>query len=208
MEKPISSIETIIDEARHGRMFILVDDEARENEGDLIIPAAAITPQSVNFMAMYGRGLICLAMDGIEIDRLTLPQMVQDNNCKLNTAFTLSIDAKDGVTTGISAPDRARTILLAANPQSTRADFTTPGHIFPLRAKPHGTLERAGHTEASVDIAKLAGFNGAAVICEIMKSDGEMARLPDLIPFAQKHDLKIGTIKDLINHLQPQRISA
>ena len=208
MTQAISSIKTIIDEARHGRMFILVDDEARENEGDLIIPAAAITPQAINFMAMYGRGLICLAMDGVEIDRLELPMMVEQNSSYLETAFTVSIDAKDGISTGISAADRAHTIQTAINPANTKKNLVMPGHIFPLRADPQGTLGRAGHTEASVDIAKLAEFTGAAVICEIIKDDGEMARLPDLITFATKHDLKIGTIKDLISYLQPQRLSA
>ena len=189
-------------------MFILVDDEDRENEGDLVMPAVAITPQAINFMATYGRGLICLAMDAGEIDRLGLPQMVQDNNCKLGTAFTVSIDAKDNITTGISAYDRAHTIQLAASPHSTMDDFSMPGHVFPLRAHDHGTLGRLGHTEASVDIAKLAGFNGAAVICEIMNEDGSMAHLPDLIEFAGKHDLKIGAIANLVQYLQPQKAMA
>ena len=189
-------------------MFILTDDENRENEGDLVIPAAAITPQAVNFMAAYGRGLICLAMEAAEIDRLGLPLMVQDNTCRLGTAFTVSIDAKEKTSTGISAADRAYTVQLAANPDSGPDDFSMPGHVFPLRARPGGVLERAGHTEASVDIAKLAGFSGATVICEIMNEDGSMARLPDLVEFARKHDLKIGSIADLVQYLQPRKESA
>lgn len=208
MKSPLSTTETIINEARHGHMFILIDDEHRENEGDLIIPAACATPQMINFMATHGRGLICLAMEASEIDRLNLPQMIKDNSCKLSTAFTVSIDAKDNTSTGISASDRARTIQLAANPKSTISDFSMPGHIFPLRARPHGTLERAGHTEASVDIAKHAGFSGAAVICEIMNEDGTMARLPDLIQFSDKHNLKIGTIAGLIAYLKQQELAA
>lgn len=205
MTKAISSIEIIINEARQGRLFILVDDETRENEGDLIIPASAVTPQVINFMAINGRGLICLAMEGAEIDRLELPMMVAQNSSYLETAFTVSIDAKNDISTGISAFDRAHTILTAINPKNTKNDLVMPGHIFPLRAHREGTLARAGHTEASVDIVKLAGFQGAAVICEILKDNGEMARLPDLILFAQKHDLKIGTIESLIRYLQPQR---
>lgn len=205
MKSLLSTTETIIDEARQGRMFILIDDEHRENEGDLVIPASCAMPHIINFMATHGRGLICLAMDGTEIDRLGLPLMVEDNSCKLKTAFTISIDAKENTSTGISASDRAHTVQLATNPKSTSNDFSMPGHIFPLRARTHGTLERAGHTEASVDITKLAGFNGAAVICEIMNEDGSMARLPELVKFAAKHDLKIGTIADLIHYLQPER---
>lgn len=204
----LATMNAIINEARHGRMFIMVDNENRENEGDLVIPAAVIKAEHINFMATYGRGLICLAMEAAEIDRLDLPPMAEKNDCKLETAFTVSIDARSGVTTGISAHDRAHTIQIATDPQSTRADLCVPGHIFPLRARPGGTLERAGHTEASVDIAKLAGFNGAGVICEIMNDDGTMARLPDLIKFGQKHNLKIGTIADLIQYLQPQRARA
>lgn len=205
MSSPLTTIDTIINETRQGKMFILVDDERRENEGDLIMPAEHITPQAVNFMATHGRGLICLAMAHTEIDRLALPPMTQNNNCKLGTAFTVSIDAKENISTGISAADRAHTIQMAINPDSTIDDFSIPGHIFPLRAREGGVLERAGHTEASVDIATLAGLKGAAVICEIMNEDGTMARLPDLISFAQTHDLKIGMITDLIKHLQPQQ---
>lgn len=201
MNSSITSIQTIIKEARDGRMFILIDDEQRENEGDLIIPASKITPQAINFMATHGRGLICLAMAYEEITRLSLPPMTQDNSCKLGTAFTVSIDAKNGVSTGISAADRARTIQLAVDPKSRINDFSMPGHVFPLRACKEGVRARAGHTEASVDIAKLSGCGGAAVICEIMNDDGTMARLPDLINFAQKHNLKIGTISDLIDFL-------
>lgn len=189
-------------------MFILVDDETRENEGNLILPAQKITPQAVNFMAMYGRGLICLAMDDIEIDRLNLPLMVSHNTSHLETAFTVSIDARDGITTGISAADRAQTIQVASNINSSEKDIVTPGHIFPLRAQKHGVLKRLGHTEASVDIAKLAGFNGAAVICEIMNKDGTMARLPDLVQFAKQHDLKIGTIAALVDYLKRRDLAA
>lgn len=203
MKSDLSTTETIICEARAGRMFILIDDENRENEGDLILPAAAVKPEHINFMATYGRGLICLAMDAKNVDRLSLPLMSKDNDCQLKTAFTISIDARYGITTGISAADRARTIQVASNPQSTRTDICAPGHIFPLRANEGGVLTRAGHTEASVEISKLAGFTGAAVICEIMNKDGSMARLSDLIKFAKSHDLKIGTIADLIQFLQP-----
>ncbi len=199
MKSPITPIQTIIDEAREGKMFILVDDERRENEGDLIIPASKVMPQDINFMATHGRGLICLAMAHEEIERLSLPPMTQNNSCKLGTAFTVSIDAKEGVSTGISAPDRAHTIQRASNPKSTTNDFATPGHVFPLRAHEGGVLKRAGHTEASVDISKLANCGKAAVICEIMKEDGTMARLPDLTKFADKHNLKIGMISDLID---------
>lgn len=208
MSSTLSTIETILQEARAGRMFILIDDERRENEGDLVIPADTISPQGVNFMATHGRGLICLAMEPAGIDRLSLPQMVEENSCKLGTAFTVSIDAKDNVSTGISADDRAHTIKLAANPKSTINDFSMPGHIFPLRAHDQGALGRPGHTEASVDIAKLAGFSGAAVICEIMNEDGSMARLPNLETFAEKHDLKIGSIADLIAYLKQKNLAA
>lgn len=194
----IASIDTLIEDARNGRMFILVDDEDRENEGDLIIPGRFATPDAINFMAKEGRGLICLSMDGAMIDRLGLPLMAQSNGSRLGTAFTVSIEAREGVTTGISAADRARTIQVAINPSSGPTDIASPGHVFPLRAREGGVLVRAGHTEAAVDLAKLAGLEPAAVICEIMKDDGEMARLPDLIPFAEKHGLNIGTIADLI----------
>ena len=194
----ISSIEEIINEARNGRMFVLVDHEDRENEGDLVIPAQMATPEAINFMATHGRGLICLSMPGARIDALGLPLMSTNNASRHETAFTVSIEAREGVTTGISAYDRARTVAVAIDPSKTGADIATPGHIFPLRAREGGVLVRAGHTEAAVDIARLAGLNPSGVICEIMKDDGEMARLPDLVAFAQKHNLKIGTISDLI----------
>ncbi len=194
----ISSVEEIIEDARNGRMFILVDHEDRENEGDLVIPAQMATPQAVNFMAMHGRGLICLALPGARIDALGLPLMSAKNSSRHETAFTLSIEAREGVTTGISAHDRAHTITVAIDPTKGAADIATPGHVFPLRAREGGVLVRAGHTEAAVDIARLAGLNPSGVICEIMNEDGSMARLPELIAFAQKHGLKIGTISDLI----------
>jgi 3,4-dihydroxy 2-butanone 4-phosphate synthase/GTP cyclohydrolase II len=194
----ISTIEEIIDDARNGRMYILVDHEDRENEGDLVIPAQMCTPQAVNFMAMHGRGLICLALPGARIDALGLPLMSPKNSSRHETAFTLSIEAREGVTTGISAADRAKTVAVAIDTTKGAADIATPGHIFPLRARDGGVLVRAGHTEASVDISRLAGLNPSGVICEIMNEDGSMARLPDLVAFAQKHNLKIGTISDLI----------
>jgi len=179
-------------------MFILVDHEDRENEGDLVIAAEFATPEAVNFMAVHGRGLICLPMTAERIDRLGLPMMAVNNSSRHETAFTVSIEAREGVTTGISAADRALTIATAINEQNTMAAIATPGHVFPLRARRGGVLVRAGHTEAAVDIARLAGLNPSGVICEIMKEDGTMARLPDLIEFAKTHDLKIGTISDLI----------
>ena len=200
LSKYLASAEDLIEEARNGRMFILVDDEDRENEGDLIIPAQFATPDAINFMARFARGLICLAMTGQRVEKLGLPLMSQANGTRHQTAFTVSIEAREGVTTGISAADRAHTIAVAINPESTRDDITTPGHVFPLVAREGGTLVRAGHTEASVDIARKAGLVPAAVICEIMNDDGTMARLPDLIAFAQHHNLKLGTIADLIAH--------
>jgi 3,4-dihydroxy 2-butanone 4-phosphate synthase/GTP cyclohydrolase II len=196
----ISSAAEIIEEARAGRIFILVDDEDRENEGDLIIPAQFATPDAINFMAKHARGLICLAMTKARCEKLNLPLMRQANSSRHETAFTVSIEAREGVTTGISAADRARTIAVAINPEMSREDITTPGHVFPLMARDGGTLVRAGHTEAAVDIARLAGLTPAGVICEIMNDDGTMARLPDLIAFAQRHNLKLGTIADLIGH--------
>ena len=193
-----SPIEEIIDEARNGRMSILVDDEQRENEGDLIIPAQMATPEVVNFMAKNGRGLICLALTGERVRQLGLPLMARHNEQRNQTAFTVSIEARDGVTTGISAPDRARSIAVAIDPQSTADDIATPGHVFPLLARDGGVLVRAGHTEAAVDIARLAGLSPSGVICEIMNDDGTMARRPDLIKFAQFHGLRMGTIADLI----------
>jgi 3,4-dihydroxy 2-butanone 4-phosphate synthase/GTP cyclohydrolase II len=196
----LSPIEEIVEEARRGRMFILVDDEDRENEGDLVIPAQWCTPEVVNFMARFGRGLICLSMDRQNIERLGLPLMAQQNASRHQTAFTVSIEAREGVTTGISAADRARTIQVAINPTSGPRDIATPGHVFPLVARDGGVLVRAGHTEAAVDIARMAGLIPAGVICEIMNDDGSMARLPDLVAFAQLHGLKIGTIADLISY--------
>jgi len=194
----LSSPEEIIDDARNGRMFILVDDEDRENEGDLVIPAQMATPEAVNFMAKYGRGLICLSLTQSRVDELGLPLMAQDNASRHQTAFTVSIEARDGVTTGISAADRARTILVAIDPTKGKDDIATPGHIFPLLAREGGVLVRAGHTEAAVDVARLAGLNPSGVICEIMNDDGTMARMPELVAFAQRHGLKLGTIADLI----------
>ena len=194
----ISSIEEIIEDARNGRMFILVDHEDRENEGDLVIPAQMATPETINFMATHGRGLVCLSLPGERIDALGLPLMASQNSSRHETAFTVSIEAREGVTTGISAHDRARTVAVAIDPTHTATDIATPGHVFPLRAREGGVLVRAGHTEAAVDVARLAGLNPSGVICEIMKEDGTMARLPDLVSFAQRHNLKIGTISDLI----------
>lgn len=191
-------IEEIIDEARNGRMFILVDDEDRENEGDLIIPAQMATPDAINFMATHGRGLICLAMNKTRVDQLGLELMSRANGTRHETAFTVSIEAREGVTTGISAADRARTVSVAIDASKGRDDIVTPGHVFPLVAREGGVLVRAGHTEAAVDISRLAGLNPAGVICEIMKDDGTMARMDDLLSFARLHDLKIGTIRDLI----------
>ncbi len=194
----LSDIEDVIDEARNGRMFILVDDEGRENEGDLVIPAQFATPDVVNFMAKHARGLICLSLTSGRIAELGLELMPQMNSSRLSTAFTISIEAREGVTTGISAPDRAHTVSVAIDPSKGAADITTPGHIFPLAARDGGVLVRAGHTEAAVDIARLAGLYPAGLICEIMNDDGTMARLPDLIQFAQFHGLKIAAINDLI----------
>ncbi|MFQ8430478.1 3,4-dihydroxy-2-butanone-4-phosphate synthase [Amaricoccus sp. W119] len=194
----ISPIEEIIDAARNGKMFILVDHEDRENEGDLIIPAQMCTPDAVNFMATYGRGLICLALTAERLDALGLPQMSASNSSRHETAFTVSIEAREGISTGISAADRARTVAVAIDSRSGPLDIATPGHVFPLRAREGGVLVRAGHTEAAVDIPRLAGLNAAGVICEVMNDDGTMARLPDLIQFAQRHGLKVGTISDLI----------
>jgi 3,4-dihydroxy 2-butanone 4-phosphate synthase/GTP cyclohydrolase II len=210
----LSSPEELIDEARNGRMFILVDDEDRENEGDLVIPAQMATPDAINFMAKFGRGLICLAMAKTRVDQLGLELMSRANGTRHETAFTVSIEAREGVTTGISAADRARTISVAIDSTKGRDDIVTPGHVFPLVARDGGVLVRAGHTEAAVDVARLAGLNPAGVICEIMKDDGTMARLDDLVGFAQLHNLKIGTIRDLIayrrrhDHLVEQRAEA
>jgi 3,4-dihydroxy 2-butanone 4-phosphate synthase/GTP cyclohydrolase II len=194
----LSSTEEIIDEARNGRMFILVDDEDRENEGDLVIPAQMATPDAINFMATHGRGLICLSLTKERVDQLGLDLMSRANGTRHETAFTVSIEARDGVTTGISAGDRARTVAVAIDAGKGQEHIVTPGHVFPLVAKPGGVLVRAGHTEAAVDVSRLAGLNPSGVICEIMKDDGTMARMDDLVSFAQRHALKIGTIRDLI----------
>ena len=190
--------EEIIDQARNGRMFILVDDEDRENEGDLIIPAQMATPEAVNFMARHGRGLICLALTKERAEQLGLEPMTRTNRSRNETAFTVSIEAREGITTGISAADRARTIAVAIDASNGPDAIVSPGHVFPLVARPGGVLVRAGHTEAAVDVARLAGLNPSAVICEVMRDDGTMARLDDLMDFARAHGLKIGTIRDLI----------
>src|SRR3982751_5083155 len=190
--------EAVINEARNGRMFILVDDEDRENEGDLVIPAQMATPDAVNFMARHGRGLICLALTKDRADQLGLEPMTRTNRSRNETAFTVSIEATEGISTGISAADRASTIAVAIDAANGPDALVSPGHVFPLVAKPGGVLVRAGHTEAAVDVARLAGLNASGVICEIMRDDGTMARLDDLMDFARAHDLKIGTIRDLI----------
>lgn len=194
----IASPEEIIEDARNGRMFILVDAEDRENEGDVIIPAQMATPDIINFMAKHARGLVCLALTQERAETLKLPMMSRDNGTQHQTAFTVSIEAKEGVTTGISAHDRARTIAVAIDPTKGQSDIVTPGHVFPLVARRGGVLVRAGHTEAAVDIARLAGLIPSGVICEVMNDDGTMARLPDLVKFAQLHGMKVGTIADLI----------
>ena len=194
----LAPIEDIIDEARNGRMFILVDDEDRENEGDLIIPAQMATPQAINFMATHGRGLICLALAKARVDQLGLQLMSRQNGTRHETAFTVSIEARDGVTTGISAADRARTIAVAIDASKGSEHIVTPGHVFPLVAREGGVLVRTGHTEAAVDVSRLAGLNPSGVICEIMSEDGTMMRMDELIGFARTHRLKIGTIRDLI----------
>jgi 3,4-dihydroxy 2-butanone 4-phosphate synthase/GTP cyclohydrolase II len=194
----MASAEQIIDEARNGRMFILVDDEDRENEGDLVIPAQMATPDAINFMARHGRGLICLSLTRERVDQLGLPLMSRTNGTRHETAFTVSIEARDGVTTGISAADRARTVAVAIDAAKGPEQIVTPGHVFPLVARDGGVLVRAGHTEAAVDVARLAGLNPSGVICEIMGDDGTMARMDDLVEFAAMHGLKIGTIRDLI----------
>jgi 3,4-dihydroxy 2-butanone 4-phosphate synthase/GTP cyclohydrolase II len=194
----LSSIEEVVEDARNGRMFILVDAEERENEGDLVIPAQMATPDAINFMAKHGRGLVCLSLTPERAKQLHLELMSRSNRSRQSTAFTVSIEAREGVSTGISAHDRAHTVSVAIDPTKDFRDITTPGHVFPLVAKEGGVLVRAGHTEAAVDLARLAGLYPAGVICEIMNDDGTMARLPDLIAFAQRHGLKIATIADLI----------
>ena len=199
-EKNYSSIETIINIAKKGDMFILVDDEKRENEGDLVISTSDTSPKNINFMAKYGRGLICLALDSLQAKRLNLSLMSPVNQSRNKTAFTVSIEAKKGITTGISARDRARTIKIASKKNVNKKDIVSPGHVFPIIAKDGGVLVRAGHTEASVDISKIAKKNNSAVICEIMNEDGTMAKGQNLLNFAKKHNLKIGKIEDLISY--------
>lgn len=207
VEGVLSSVESAIEDFKAGKMVIIVDDEDRENEGDLVVAAEFATPDSINFMATYGRGLICLAMDENYIDKLNLPMMTARNNSPMNTAFTVSIEAKVGVTTGISAADRARTIAVAIDDASKAEDIVSPGHVFPLKAKPGGVLVRGGQTEGSVDLAKLSDLKGAAVICEIMNADGTMSRLPDLETFSKAHDVKIISIEQLIAYrLQHQSL--
>ena len=196
----LSPIPSIIRDAKKGKMFILVDDENRENEGDLVIPGSKCNSKIINFMAKHGRGLICLALSKKQIDKLKLPLMSQINKSRMQTAFTVSIEAKKGISTGISAFDRARTIKVAINPNSKKKDIVSPGHVFPLVSRNGGVLERAGHTEASIDISKLSNLNPSSVICEVMNEDGRMARLDDLIRFSKKHKIKIASIADLIAH--------
>jgi len=199
-ESPFATIEEALDDLREGRFVIVCDDEDRENEGDLTLAAQFTTAEKINFMAREGRGLICLALTAQRCAELHLPPMVSDNRAKLQTAFTVSIEARDGVTTGISAADRARTIQVAIDPETTPDELVQPGHVFPLTARPGGVLKRTGQTEAGVDLARLAGLTPAAVICEIMNDDGTMARVPDLVPYAKRHGLKIVTVADLIKY--------
>ena len=196
----LSSIKNIIQEAKKGKIFILVDNKNRENEGDLVIPASKANSKSINFMAKHGRGLICLALNNKQVEKLSLPLMSAVNKARMQTAFTVSIEARKGITTGISAFDRAKTIKVAINKKVKKKDIVSPGHVFPLVARSGGVLERAGHTEASVDISKLARMNPSSVICEVMNEDGRMARLDDLLKFAKKHKLKIASIEDLISY--------
>jgi 3,4-dihydroxy 2-butanone 4-phosphate synthase/GTP cyclohydrolase II len=199
-EKSIARAERAIEAIRNGEIVILVDDEDRENEGDLVIAAECVTPEAINFMATHGRGLICLAMTGEQLDKLQIPMMVRDNTSPFSTAFTVSIEAAEGVTTGISAADRSRTVQVAIAPDSGPADIVMPGHIFPLRARDGGVLVRTGQTEGSVDLARLAGLAPAGVICEVMNADGTMARMPELEVFAKEHDMVIASVADLINY--------
>lgn len=195
-----SSIQEAINDIKAGKMIVVVDDEDRENEGDLVMAASEATSEAINFMVTHGRGLVCVALPEACADALELPLMVQEGNERHETAFTISVDAREGTTTGISAYDRARTVKALINPASTRASFLTPGHVFPLRARPDGVLRRAGHTEAAVDLARLAGLTPAGVICEILNADGTMARLPELLKFAERFDLRIVSVRDLIAH--------
>lgn len=199
-ESQFSTIDEAIEDIRAGKMVVVCDDEDRENEGDLTLAAQFATPEAINFMAMHGRGLICLALTPERCEELNLPQMVQQNEATFGTAFTVSIEARHGVTTGISAADRAHTIQVAINPESVPEDLVQPGHVFPLRAKPGGVLKRTGQTEAAVDLARLAGLEPAGVICEIMNEDGTMSRVPDLIPYCKQHGLKMVTVADLIKY--------
>ncbi|HHN64510.1 MAG TPA: bifunctional 3,4-dihydroxy-2-butanone-4-phosphate synthase/GTP cyclohydrolase II [Nitrospirae bacterium] len=201
-----NTIEEAIEDIRQGKMVILVDDEDRENEGDLCIAAEKVTPEAINFMAKHGRGLICLSLTPERVEELQLPMMTNENTSPYGTAFTVSIEARKGVTTGISAHDRATTIKTAIDPKTRPEDLVRPGHIFPLRARPGGVLQRAGQTEGSVDLARLAGLYPAGVICEIMNDDGTMARVPQLMEFARKHNLKIVTVKDLIEYRMRKEI--
>lgn len=198
--RPFSPIETAIEAIREGRMVVMVDDEDRENEGDLTLAAAHCTPEAINFMAVHGRGLICTALEGELLDRLQIPMMVQANSSLRETAFCVSVEARTGTTTGISAADRARTVQALIDPAATPWDFVKPGHTFPLRAKPGGVLTRTGHTEAGVDLSRLAGLHPSSVICEIMNRDGTMARVPDLIPFCQQHGLLMATVAELVDY--------
>ena len=200
LNNKFSKISSIIQDAKKGKMFILVDDKNRENEGDLIIPGSKCNSKNINFMAKHGRGLICLALTKKQIDNLKLPLMSPNNKSRMQTAFTISIEAKRGITTGISAQDRAKTIKTAINPKVKKNDIVSPGHVFPLVAKSGGVLERAGHTEASVDISKLSNLNPSSVICEVMNEDGRMARLKDLYKFSKKHKIKLASIEDLISY--------
>jgi 3,4-dihydroxy 2-butanone 4-phosphate synthase / GTP cyclohydrolase II len=197
---PFASIEEALDEIRSGRMVVVVDDPDRENEGDLVIAAQFATPAAINFMATHARGLVCLCLTEERCDELDLPQMTQRNEARLGTAFTVSVEAREGVTTGISAADRAHTIQVAIDPESEPRDLVQPGHVFPLRARDGGVLRRSGQTEASVDLARLAGLNPAGVVCEIMNDDGTMARVPDLVPYCERHGLKMITVADLIEY--------
>ena len=200
MPNKFSKISEIIQDAKKGKMFILVDDKDRENEGDLVIPGSKCNSKIINFMAKHGRGLICLALTKKKIDNLRLPLMSPNNKSRMQTAFTVSIEAKKGITTGISAQDRAKTIKVAINSRTKKKDIVSPGHVFPLVARQGGVLERAGHTEASVDISKLSKLNPSSVICEVMNEDGRMARLEDLFKFSEKHKIKLASIEDIISH--------
>ena len=204
---PIERVKLALRDLREGRMVILVDDEDRENEGDLVVAAEKVTPDSINFMALHGRGLICLSLDSAQVERLGLPMMTARNQTPYNTAFTVSIEAREGITTGISAADRALTCQAAINPEATSRDIVTPGHMFPLKARDGGVLERVGQTEGSVDLARLAGLNPSGVICEIMNEDGTMARLPQLIEFGKKHRIRIVAVADIIKYrMQTERV--